>query len=205
MEENKEVVLSNQEVEAFATDLTQTHQKAEVFWPDMSLLVAPDKRLNIKSSLVTPEEFANGSIIELTNTMDKAMGALKGIGLSAIQVNVPKQVFVISHRMSGDTQGHRIFVNPIITNMSPNTVFIEEGCLSFPGLYVPVHRSEGLTIEAQDEKGESFKMYVEGFGAVLLQHEYDHLQGITFLDKISKLKRDFYKKKYEKIRAKRDF
>jgi len=118
----------------------------------------------------------------------------KGIGIAGPQVGLMKRIFVV--HIEGDEE--RIFINPSILETSQEMVKFEEGCLSVPGVYVDVIRSESVKIQAWNEKGKPFTMEASGLLARVIQHEYDHLEGVLFLDRLSELKRDKLIEKYEK-------
>jgi len=122
----------------------------------------------------------------------------KGVGIAGPQIGLMKRIFVV--HIEGDEE--RIFINPSILETSQETVKFEEGCLSVPGLYVDVVRSESIKIQAWNEKGKPFTMETSGLLARVIQHEYDHLEGILFLDRISELKRKKLIEKYEKASLK---
>ncbi len=108
-----------------------------------------------------------------------------GIGLAAPQVGISKRLFLVGL----DDEPLRIFVNPRIVAMSEETNEYEEGCLSFPGLYFTVVRPSAIDIEAFDIKGKPFRISADGLLARVIQHEYDHLDGILFIDRVSPAKR----------------
>ena len=118
----------------------------------------------------------------------------KGIGIAGPQIGFMKRIFVTS--INGDKE--RIFINPSILETSVETVKYEEGCLSVPGIYANVIRSESVKIQAWNEKGRPFTLEAGGLLARVIQHEYDHLEGIVFLDRIPLKKREKLVAKYEK-------
>lgn len=172
------------------------------FFPDLKIVVAPNPVLNKVSEEV--KEFGP-ALKELVNAMKFVMKKLDGVGLSAIQVNVPIKIFVLDESISDLTGGHTVFVNPKV-NLADGAkvVSIKEGCLSFPGLVVQTLRADKVTVDALDENGNPFSIIATDIGAVACVHENDHLQGLTFIDKLSKLKKDMYKSKYAKLIKARD-
>lgn len=104
----------------------------------------------------------------------------RGVGLAAVQVGVLKRIFICD---IGDGTGLHEFINPVITDMK-GSVLSNEGCLSLPGKSGDVERPEELMIRALDRNGNPFQMHAEGFMAVCICHEYDHLDGILFIDKV---------------------
>jgi len=140
---------------------------------------------------------------EITNAAKLMLEILKqekGVGLAGPQIGLMKRIFVVS--IDGDEE--RIFINPSILETSQETAKFEEGCLSVPGVYVDVVRSESIKIQAWNEKGKPFTMETSGFLARVIQHEYDHLEGVLFLDRIPELKRDKLIEKYEKSSVKEE-
>jgi peptide deformylase len=125
-----------------------------------------------KVEKVTPE------IKKLIEDMTEAMEKNDGVGLAAPQIGELKRIIVIK-----TNQGPKAFINPKILNKSRKTETLEEGCLSFPGLFLRIKRAKEIEIEAFDEKSKKIK--AEGILAKVLQHEIDHLDGILFIDKIS--------------------
>jgi peptide deformylase len=128
-----------------------------------------------------------------TNMLQDRMVELGGIGLSANQVGVAKTVFCI-----GMNEYRKIFFNPVILETSSEEVSGEEGCLSFPGIFIQVKRPSTVTIQYQDESGELQVEKFEGLTARVVLHEYDHMQGIVFKDKVSKLKWEMASKRKSK-------
>jgi peptide deformylase len=119
----------------------------------------------------------------------------KGVGLAAPQVGLPLRVFVTD--IEGDKK--RIFINPEIVLTSQEQVSFEEGCLSLPKLYLDVVRPELIKIQAWNEKGRPFTLELDGFLARVVQHEYDHLEGILFIDRLKAGKRDKALSQYRKL------
>jgi len=119
----------------------------------------------------------------------------QGVGLAAPQVNVGQRLFVTL--VEGDKP--RVFINPEIVLTSQELATIEEGCLSLPKLYVDVVRPESIKIQAWNEKGRPFTVETGGFLARVIQHEYDHLDGVLFLDRLKGLKRDRALAQYRRL------
>jgi len=118
----------------------------------------------------------------------------KGVGVAGPQIGLMKRIFVV--HIEGDEE--RIFINPSILETSQETAKYEEGCLSVPGIYTDVVRSESVKIQAWNEKGKPFTMEANGLLARVIQHEYDHLEGVLFLDRLTEEKRNKLIEKYEK-------
>lgn len=140
---------------------------------------------------VTPE------IRQLVKDMIETMYADHGMGLAANQVGVNKRLFVMDD--SPDGKNPKCFINPEIIEKT-GEVELEEGCLSFPGVYLKLTRAKTIKIRAMNEQGEIFEMSAEGYSARCCQHELDHLNGITFFDHLSALKRQMAEKRLQKSR-----
>jgi len=138
------------------------------------------------------------TIDEETANMAKQMLEIlkrdKGVGLAGPQIGYMKRIFVA--HVEGDME--RVFINPSILETSQRTVKVEEGCLSVPGIFANVIRSEAVKIQAWNEKGRPFTLEVTGILARVIQHEYDHLEGVLFLDYLPEKKREKLLAKYEK-------
>lgn len=132
-----------------------------------------------------PVEKFDAELATLVEEMFAAMEADRGIGLAAPQVGRSIRVFVIET----EEDGKRVFVNPEIVATSPELVDYEEGCLSFPGLYFNVKRPASVTIQAFTEKGRPFTLTADGIVARVVQHEYDHLDGKLYIDRVTPLRR----------------
>jgi peptide deformylase len=131
--------------------------------------------------------------------MLEALRVGKGIGLAGPQVGLMRRIFVA--HVDGDMP--RIFINPSIIETSQETVKIEEGCLSIPGIYADVVRSKFVKVQAWNDKGKPFTLETSGILARIILHEYDHLEGVLFLDRLSQAKRDRLAAKFEKqVKAK---
>ena len=130
----------------------------------------------------------------LANQMLEILVRDKGIGLAGPQIGVMKRIFVV--HVNNDTG--RVFINPSILETSVKTCKFEEGCLSVPGIFTNVIRSESIKIQAWNEKGRPFTLEADGLLARVILHEYDHLEGVVFLDRVPDNKRDKLVAKYEK-------
>lgn len=158
----------------------------------LEILVYPDPRLRHKAETVG---VVDAEIQQLVDDMAETMYAAPGIGLAAVQVNVPKRVIVID--ISPDHNDLQVFINPEIRAHTGEQE-IEEGCLSVPGVYAPVTRAERITVTALDRDGKQFDLQAEGLLAVCIQHEIDHLDGKVFVDYLSRMKQDRIRKKLKK-------
>lgn len=133
-------------------------------------------------------------IVRLTQAMIDSLSFHKGIGLAGPQVNEQLRLFVT--HAQGDIP--RIFINPEIIFTSTDLVPYEEGCLSVPGIYADVMRPAEVTIQAWNEKGKPFTLDAEGILARVIQHEYDHLRGKLFIDRVNDKKRERLLKTYNR-------
>jgi peptide deformylase len=156
------------------------------------ILHYPDPRLRNRAA---PVDCVDDAVRQLLDDMLETMYAAPGIGLAAIQVNVPKRVVTIDLSEHGDQP--LCLVNPEILERS-GSVETEEGCLSVPGIYESVERAEWIRARALDRDGKAFEFEAEGMLAVCVQHEIDHLDGKLFVDHLSQLKRQRIRKKANK-------
>jgi peptide deformylase len=155
-----------------------------------------------------PVEAFDAELKTLVADMFETMYAAPGIGLAAVQVGVPIRLLVIDLQEpenpedpeSKTVRDPRVFINPKILWHSDTEVPYTEGCLSVPEQYAEVMRPDKIRAKWQDEKGKAYEEEIEGLLAVCLQHEMDHLNGILFIDHLSRLKRDMVLKKLAKWR-----
>lgn len=161
----------------------------------LKILEFPDPRLRIKAR---PVETVDDALRQLIDDMFETMYDAPGIGLAAIQVNVPKRVIVID--ISEDKSAPQVFINPELIP-DGEVIEAEEGCLSVPGIYETVNRPERVKIQALNREGESFETVADGLLAVCIQHEVDHLDGKLFVDYLSRLKQQRIRKKALKHRS----
>ncbi|MEL7027838.1 MAG: peptide deformylase [Pseudomonadota bacterium] len=165
----------------------------------LEILTAPDPRLRQVSE---PVEAVDDELRKLMDDMLETMYAAPGIGLAAIQVGVPKRVIVmdIADQEGGEPREPRYFVNPEILDPADETQPYQEGCLSVPEFFEEVERPARCTVNHLDYNGEPQILEAEGLLAVCVQHEMDHLNGVLFIDHLSRLKRDTILKKLKKQR-----
>jgi peptide deformylase len=168
----------------------------------LSIIEAPDPRLRTISKPLAEVTDATRALIA---DMFETMYAAPGIGLAAIQVGVPDRLLVIDLQDNVDEEEApirtpRVFINPEIIASSEETGFYNEGCLSVPEQYADVERPLRVTARWLDEQGTAYEEELDGLLATCLQHEMDHLEGILFVDHLSKLKRDMLMKKLTKLR-----
>ena len=150
----------------------------------MEITKIPHKILAKKTAKTAIEDIKNGSYRELVLNMKKAMKENEGIGLSANQVGQDLRIFVIDEKLAGEAGVPSVFFNPEITEYSKDTDELEEGCLSIPQSYNPIKRAKKIKIKAIDENGNKIKLKARGFLARVLQHETDHLNGLTIKNRI---------------------
>jgi len=162
----------------------------------LNILEYPNPRLRIKAAPVT---VFDDSIKNLIDDMFETMADANGIGLAASQVDVHQRIIVMD--LSEDKSQQRVFINPEIEVLEPETSPYEEGCLSVPGFYEPVDRPVHVIIRALDRDGNAFEEEANGLLAVCIQHEIDHLEGKLFVDYLSPLKRQRIRTKLKKQRA----
>jgi peptide deformylase len=171
----------------------------------LPIVEVPDPRLRQISS---PVEKVDDEVRKLIADMFETMYAAPGIGLAAIQVGVPRRVLVMDLQEpeeEGDEpiRDPRVFINPEILQSSDEEVPYLEGCLSVPDQYADVERPDHIRARWLDEKGKPHEENLDGLLAVCLQHEMDHLEGILFIDHLSRLKREMVLKKLAKMRKER--
>jgi peptide deformylase len=142
---------------------------------------------------------------ELVDEMDSIMNKVRGAGLSAVQVGAPSRVFVLSPFVAGGDAGGPplVFVNPEISPLPGEEVLDDEGCLSFPGVFVPVRRAARAAARSQDRSGRWFELEAEGLFARALLHEADHLLGRTMLDAVGPVSRKIILAKMRKLERRR--
>jgi peptide deformylase len=162
------------------------------------IITYPNPQLLTPSETVTDFGEETQALIEdMADTMFEAPGA----GLAAVQIGVSKRIIVVNSTGDGDDAEKAWFalINPEILEKDGVYMSEDEGCLSVPELRATVRRYSRVVVKAQDRSGEPVTMEVEGFPAVVLQHEIDHLNGILFIDHLSVLKRNLYKTKVKKL------
>ncbi len=167
----------------------------------LPILEVPDSRLK---TISTPVENFDAELRQLSADMLETMYDAPGIGLAAIQVGVAKRLLVIDLQ-EDDAEGQavlnpRVFVNPVILDPSEEQSIYNEGCLSVPEQYAEIERPAHIRARWQDLDGNVHEEAMSGMMATCLQHEMDHLEGIVFIDHLSRLKRQMVLKKIEKWR-----
>ena len=158
----------------------------------LKILHYPDERLHKVARKV---ELIDEATRRLAQDMAETMYAAPGVGLAATQVDVHEQIIVVD--VSETHNQLKVFINPEIVSCSGEEES-EEGCLSVPGIYGKVRRAERVTVRALNESGEPFVLDAEGFLAVCIQHEVDHLHGKVFVEYLSQLKQARIRAKLKK-------
>jgi len=159
------------------------------------LIILPDPVLRQASK---PIERVDGELKRLADDMLETMYDAPGIGLAAIQIGVPRRVLVIDVAREGEDKQPQVFINPEILKSSEERSVYEEGCLSIPDYYAEVERPAVITLKYLDRDGKEQTIDADGLLATCLQHEIDHLNGVLFIDHISRLKREMVIKKFTK-------
>ena len=171
----------------------------------LRILETPDPVLRQKS---IPVEAVDDELRVLIKDMFETMYDAPGIGLAAVQVGVPKRLLVMDLHEPEEEDGEpvkqpRVFINPEILQTSDQEVPYNEGCLSVPDQYAEIMRPDRVRARWMDEHGQTHEEDLDGLLAVCLQHEIDHLEGVLFIDHLSRLKRDMVLKKLAKTRKER--
>jgi peptide deformylase len=154
---------------------------------DLQIVKYPHPSLRLPNAEVSLEELKDGSISKLAKEMFLLMYAAEGVGLAAPQVGVNKRLMVYNE--SGDKKkwlDEQVLVNPRIVEYSESKDVENEACLSFPDMRGDVERSKWIKVEAWSMKGKKVKKKFSGFEARIFQHEYDHLDGVVYIDRLSK-------------------
>ena len=161
------------------------------------ILTAPDPRLKAVSHAV---EKVDGAVRRLVDDMFESMYAANGIGLAAVQIGVPLRVITMDLSPKDGERQPRVFINPKILWAGDELAVFEEGCLSVPDIWDDVARPARIKAEHLDRDGTLVTLEAEGLLATCLQHEMDHLEGVLFLDHLSKLKRSMALRKLAKAK-----
>jgi peptide deformylase len=159
------------------------------------IITLPDPKLRLVSK---PMERVDAALARLIDDMIETMHEAPGIGLAAIQIAEPIRLLVIDIAKKEEPPAPQVFVNPEILWRADGRSTYEEGCLSIPEYYAEVERPASVRVRALDRDGKEREVLAEGLLATVLQHEIDHLDGVLFIDHISKLKRDRVIKKFQK-------
>jgi peptide deformylase len=159
------------------------------------IIILPDPKLRLISKTI---ERVDDDLRRLIDDMIETMHDAPGVGLAAIQIAEPIRLLVVDTAKKEETADPQVFINPEILWSSEERSTYEEGCLSIPEYYAEVERPASVRARALDREGQMREVLAEGLLATVLQHEIDHLDGVLFIDHISKLKRDRVIKKFQK-------
>jgi peptide deformylase len=161
------------------------------------ILRFPDPKLRQTSTTVAA---VDDDLRQLVADMAETMAANNGAGLAAIQVGAPVRLFIVDGHVAGDGEDSpvKVFINPEIVALSPEAQTGDEGCLSFPGIYVPVKRGQRARVRAMGLDGQMFEAEGEALYARALQHETDHLNGRLLIDQVGPVKREIIKRRLRK-------
>jgi len=161
----------------------------------LDILTFPDKTLSRQTS---PLDNIDGKVQEMIDGMANTMYDAPGVGLAAIQVGWEKSVLIYDISPREESRELNVLVNPKIVTREGQIISENEGCLSVPDFRADVKRSEFVTVEGHDREGNPLRLDAEGLLAIVLQHEIDHLNGTLFIEHISSLKRQMYKRRVKK-------
>ena len=162
----------------------------------LEILTFPNKFLQQPTQ---PVENIDEDIQKLLADMAETMYDAPGVGLAAIQVGSDKQVLVYDEKPTESDRGYGVIINPKIVETEGQIISENEGCLSVPDFRSDVKRAARIVVEGVDRDGKSLRFEADGFLAIVLQHEIDHLNGTLFIDRISALKRELYKRRIKKL------
>lgn len=154
----------------------------------------PEKILKQKAN---PVRNLDGTAQKIIDDMIDTMHAARGIGLAANQIGIPQQFCVIDLSLRGEKVPLIVLINPVIVERV-GRVEAEEGCLSIPGYLTSIKRAEKVIVKGVDREGKNIQIEAEGLLARAIQHELDHLEGILFIDRMSPIKREFFRRRYNK-------
>jgi len=163
----------------------------------LPIITLPDPALRLVS---TPVERFDAELAQLAGDMLETMYKAPGIGLAAIQVNVPKRLLVldVSDSEDGEAKKPLVLINPEILKLGDTSAVYEEGCLSLPDVRIDIERPTTLTVSYQDLEGKPHELAADGLLATAIQHEIDHLDGKLIIDFLTRLKRDMIIRKFKK-------
>ena len=165
-----------------------------------TIITEPNKLLR---QISKPVEIVGKEEQMLMKDMLDTMYDANGIGLAAIQIGIPKRIIVMDISRDEDKKEPRYFVNPVIKNKNNETSKYEEGCLSVPDQFAEIERPNECEVEYLDYNGKKQLLKADGLLATCIQHEMDHLEGVLFIDYLSKLKRSMIIKKLSKVKSNR--
>jgi peptide deformylase len=151
---------------------------------------------NLLREKALPVKNFDADFAKICAEMIELLHETRGVGLAGPQVGLMQRVFVV--HVNVNKEEPRVFVNPSIIRTSEELISIEEGCLSLPGVWAEIVRPEKIKVQAWNEKGKAFTIEADGILARVILHEYDHLEGVLFVDHLPDVKRDKLIEKYEK-------
>ena len=196
-------VLIKPEEKTVDDKLKDMHEYLKKKDPETYPLIPPtDPRLLMKIAPFTDDMLKEFKILdrkELSKKMFKSMSKYGGIGLSGNQVGLPFRMFVMGGHPQIENGKVRNCFNPLVNDVSPETVVMKEGCLSFPFLFLSIKRPKWVNVKYTDENGETIDEYLHGMSARIFQHENEHMNGYVFTDLVSKMKLDRAKKAQSKL------
>ena len=160
------------------------------------LVILPDPVLR---QISKPVERVDDELRRFADDMLETMYDAPGIGLAAIQIGEPRRMLVIDLAKEDEPRAPHVIINPEIVASGDGVSVYEEGCLSIPDYYAEVERPDTVTVKYLDRDGKEQLIEADGLMATCLQHEIDHLNGVLFIDHISKLKRDMVVRKFRKL------
>ena len=161
----------------------------------MEIKKYPERILKEKAA---PVENIDAGLHQLIDDMIETMHDAGGIGLAANQVGITKKLCVLDLARKEDKMPLIVLVNPVITEKE-GSVDAEEGCLSIPGYMTSIKRAEKVLVKGINREGKDIELEAEGLMARVLQHEIDHLEGFLFIDRMSPIRREFFKRRYKKL------
>ncbi|MBC2696687.1 MAG: peptide deformylase [Desulfobacteraceae bacterium] len=163
--------------------------------PLLNIVTYPDEFLR---QPVKPVKNIDGTTQKMVEDMSYTMYNSKGVGLAAIQVGFDKSLIIFDVSPGEEKRSFQVLINPKIIESNGRIISEKEGCLSVPDLKADVKRAKSILVEGFDREGKPMRIDAEGYLAIVLQHEIDHLNGILFIDHISALKRELYKRRIKK-------
>ena len=164
--------------------------------PILKILTYPDHTLRQPTSEL---DNIDGDVQKMIDQMSATMYDAPGVGLAAIQVGWDKSVLIYDVSASDQDRSLQVLINPRIVSQEGEILSENEGCLSVPEFRADVKRYSSILVEGVDREGRPVELEAEGMLAIVLQHEIDHLNGLLFIDHVSKLKRELYKRRLKKI------
>jgi len=196
-------VLIKPEEKTVDDKLKDMHEYLKKKDPETYPLIPPtDPRLLMKIAPFTDDMLKEFKILdrkELSKKMFKSMSKYGGIGLSGNQVGLPFRMFVMGGHPQIEDGKERTVFNPIVNDVSPETVLMKEGCLSFPFLFLSIKRPKWVNVRYTDENGEEVEEFLHGMSSRIFQHENEHMNGYIFTDLVSKIKLERGKKAQAKL------